>query len=114
MDHLHSNSVIHRDLAARNILVGGFSYGNWVVKVADFGLSRLGNAYALQSSAVPVKWSAPEAISKRLFTRASDVWCVPSPVVCWSKRPKLRHPLQVVWRRVARAVLTGRGPVRLL
>lgn len=76
MHHLHSNSVIHRDLAARNILVGGQSYGNWVVKVADFGLSRFGDAYALRSSAIPVKWSAPEAIAKRLFTRASDVWYV--------------------------------------
>lgn len=111
MDHLHSNSVIHRDLAARNILVGGFSYGNWVVKVADFGLSRLGNAYALQSSAVPVKWSAPEAISKRLFTRASDVWCVPSPVPVGVSDSVA---LQVVRYRVARTVLVGRGPIRLL
>jgi serine/threonine protein kinase len=37
MAYLDSRNYIHRDLAARNVLVGD---GN-IVKVADFGLSRL-------------------------------------------------------------------------
>jgi len=39
MAYLEEMKLIHRDLAARNCLVGSSDYG-YIVKVADFGLSR--------------------------------------------------------------------------
>lgn len=62
-----------RDLAARNCLVGE----NHVVKVADFGLSRLmtGDTYTAHAGAkFPIKWTAPESLAYNTFSIKSDVW----------------------------------------
>ena len=62
-----------RDLAARNCLVGE----NHVVKVADFGLSRLmtGDTYTAHAGAkFPIKWTAPESLAYNKFSIKSDVW----------------------------------------
>jgi len=73
--HLHSESVIHRDISARNMLVTN----DLTVRVTDFGLSRLRQdseaSYATTKSNVgPVKWMAPEAITKRVYSEKSDSW----------------------------------------
>jgi len=74
MAHLHLNECIHRDLAARNCLIS--KYG--VVKIADFGLSKLisevnGNFGTKQQ--IPVRWMAPESLQRApSFTDKSDVW----------------------------------------
>ncbi|XP_066940367.1 tyrosine-protein kinase Src42A-like isoform X2 [Macrobrachium rosenbergii] len=73
MEYLEAENYIHRDLAARNVLVGK----NHIVKVADFGLSRLVKAkeYQAQEGAkFPIKWTAPEALNYNKFTTKSDVW----------------------------------------
>ena len=62
-----------RDLAARNCLLAG----NNIVKVGDFGLSRLlrEDMYtARQGAKFPIKWTAPEALALNEFTVKSDVW----------------------------------------
>ncbi|TGZ42221.1 hypothetical protein CRM22_011229 [Opisthorchis felineus] len=72
MEYLSSRSLVHRDLAARNILVGE----DFVLKIADFGLTRVVNEYyrKLTDGRVPVKWLAPESIYDRIYTTLSDVW----------------------------------------
>ncbi|XP_039241178.1 tyrosine-protein kinase ITK/TSK isoform X2 [Pipra filicauda] len=73
MTYLEQNSVIHRDLAARNCLVGE----SQVVKVSDFGMSRivLDDQYTSSSGTkFPVKWSAPEVFSYSNYSTKSDVW----------------------------------------
>lgn len=62
-----------RDLAARNCLVGE----NHLVKVADFGLSRLmtEETYIAHVGAkFPIKWTAPESLAYNKFSIKSDVW----------------------------------------
>ena len=64
-----------RDLAARNCLVGDGD----IVKVADFGLSRLiGEAeecyQAREGAKFPIKWTAPESLAFNKFSTKSDVW----------------------------------------
>lgn len=71
----HTLTCAPQDLAARNILVGE----NELCKVADFGLLRElpmdDSIYKSTSSTpCPIRWMAPESLSKRQFSIASDVW----------------------------------------
>ncbi|XP_041061117.1 tyrosine-protein kinase SRK3-like isoform X1 [Carcharodon carcharias] len=72
MSYLESQNYVHRDLAARNVLVGD----NCICKIADFGLARAvkEGVYVSQSTAIPYKWTAPEAIEFGRFSVKSDVW----------------------------------------
>ncbi|MEQ2302745.1 Ephrin type-A receptor 4-A [Ameca splendens] len=100
MKYLSDMSYVHRDLAARNILVNS----NLVCKVSDFGLSRVleddpeaayttreaTGSYLSPGGKIPIRWTAPEAISYRKFTTASDVWgygIVMWEVVSYGERP---------------------------
>lgn len=72
MRYLEGQSLLHRDLAARNILV----MREDLVKISDFGLSRLQDYYKLEESNrfLPVKWYALESLLYGRFTTKSDVW----------------------------------------
>lgn len=73
LEHFFISSSSSRDLAARNCLVGE----NHLVKVADFGLSRLmtGDTYTAHAGAkFPIKWTAPESLAYNKFSIKSDVW----------------------------------------
>ncbi|VDN04876.1 unnamed protein product [Thelazia callipaeda] len=82
MKYLTEKGFVHRDLAARNVLVDL----NYQCKIADFGLSRglegtTEQEYTTNGGKIPVRWTAPEAITHRKFTAASDVWSF--GVVIW-------------------------------
>ncbi|XP_063173501.1 ephrin type-A receptor 8 [Candoia aspera] len=91
MHYLSDLGYVHRDLAARNILING----NLVCKVSDFGLSRIlednpDAAYTTTGGKIPVRWTAPEAITYRKFSSASDVWSygiVMWEVLAYGERP---------------------------
>ncbi|CAF3576236.1 unnamed protein product [Rotaria socialis] len=73
MAYLEQKRYVHCDLAARNILVGEFD----VVKIADFGLAKIlqgGRLMVDRESQFPIKWTAPEAATKKEYTTKSDVW----------------------------------------
>ena len=73
MAFLESHDFVHCDLAARNVLVSD----NLVVKIADFGLSRVlfEDIYeAYEGARFPIKWTAPEACLENKFSIKSDVW----------------------------------------
>jgi serine/threonine protein kinase len=75
MIYLEENSIIHRDFALRNLLVNKVD-GKYVVKVSDFGMSRLTEHgyYTSHDKTIPIKWSAPEVIAYGRSTSKSDVW----------------------------------------
>lgn len=57
--------------------------GNWVIKVADFGLSEMMNSskdYFRQNQNVevklPIKWMAPECLREGIYSEKSDVVCL--------------------------------------
>jgi serine/threonine protein kinase len=76
MSELARLAIVHRDLAARNVLLDP-----WLrAKVGDFGLAREGD-YSNETATFPVRWTAPEAITRRMFTTKSDVWSF--AVVMW-------------------------------
>ena len=80
MAQLHRQGLIHRDLAARNILLSN----DFVPKVADFGLTRIllerdrGQTTGIAGAA---RWTAPEAIKEKVYSKSSDVWSY--GVVVW-------------------------------
>jgi len=47
------------------------------IKIGDFGLSRLSVQGADDSTASetgPLRWMAPECLTKRMYSRKSDIW----------------------------------------
>lgn len=57
-----------RDLAARNVLVSEDD----VAKVADFGLAKESELGDIDSSKLPIKWTAPEVLKHKVSTGKSD------------------------------------------
>jgi AXL receptor tyrosine kinase len=74
MDYVSRQGIVHRDLATRNCMLT--SDAN--IKISDFGLARVleeGKDYYRmgQSSAMPIRWMAPESITDFVFTTESDI-----------------------------------------
>jgi len=80
MAYLSFKRIVHRDLALRNLLVKTSTSEacRFMVKISDFGLSRMiseeNEYYKSKSAALPVKWTAPEALTHGKFSTQSDVW----------------------------------------
>mmetsp|Transcript_2991 Transcript_2991/g.9036 ORF Transcript_2991/g.9036 Transcript_2991/m.9036 type:complete len:1345 (+) Transcript_2991:206-4240(+) len=70
-----SHRLVHMDLATRNCLVSARTH----IKVADFGVAQImdeGQNYWKQTykMRLPGRWLAPECLSKKRYSAASDVW----------------------------------------
>ena len=74
MEFLAGQGFVHRDLACRNILL----FNENDVKIGDFGMMRRisesGEYKMEESRKIPIAWSAPESLRKKLFSEKSDVW----------------------------------------
>lgn len=99
MLYLHSCSppIIHRDLKSPNLLVDK----HWRVKVCDFNLSRVMESSAVLSSvaATNPRWLAPEILSGKGYTFASDVFAfgvILWELLTWSVPWPDQGPWQVV------------------
>ncbi|XP_038696000.1 serine/threonine-protein kinase EDR1-like isoform X2 [Tripterygium wilfordii] len=74
MNYLHTShpTIVHRDLKSPNLLVDK----NWVVKVCDFGLSRMKHHTFLssKSAAGTPEWMAPEVLRNEPANEKCDVY----------------------------------------
>ncbi|KAL3498612.1 hypothetical protein ACH5RR_041344 [Cinchona calisaya] len=74
MNYLHTSHpvIVHRDLKTPNLLVDK----NWVVKVCDFGMSRIKHHTYLssKSTAGTAEWMAPEVLRNEPSNEKSDVY----------------------------------------
>ena len=99
MHYLHSCDpiIVHRDLKSPNLLVDK----HWMVKVCDFGLSRMKTHTFLSSKSnfgTP-EWMAPEVLRNEPSDEKSDIWSY--GVIFWElltlKEPwNGLNPMQVV------------------
>ncbi|GLT57609.1 hypothetical protein SLA2020_305700 [Shorea laevis] len=99
MNYLHTSHppIVHRDLKSPNLLVDK----NWVVKVCDFGLSRMKHHTFLssKSTAGTPEWMAPEVLRNEPANEKCDVYSF--GVILWElvtlRIPwKGLNPMQVV------------------
>ncbi|KAJ4957448.1 hypothetical protein NE237_024559 [Protea cynaroides] len=99
MNCLHTShpTIVHRDLKSPNLLVDK----NWVVKVCDFGLSRLKHHTFLssKSTAGTPEWMAPEVLRNEPANEKCDVFSF--GVILWElatlRTPwNWMNPMQVV------------------
>eukprot|EP01118_Nematostelium_gracile_P011313 TRINITY_DN3992_c0_g1_i1.p1 TRINITY_DN3992_c0_g1~~TRINITY_DN3992_c0_g1_i1.p1 ORF type:complete len:274 (-),score=68.83 TRINITY_DN3992_c0_g1_i1:28-771(-) len=77
MLHLHDENLLHNDIAGRNLLAQ--RKGNaWTVKIGDLGMSekleKNQDVLITKRKDLPIRWSAPEVLSKHELSKASDVW----------------------------------------
>ncbi|RAL37980.1 hypothetical protein DM860_000674 [Cuscuta australis] len=90
MNYLHTSHpiIVHRDLKTPNLLVDK----NWVVKVCDFGMSRMKHHTFLssKSTAGTAEWMAPEVLRNEPSNEKSDVYSF--GVILWELAT-----LQVPW-----------------
>lgn len=77
MSELEKHGIIHCDVKARSVLIGS----DFVCKIASFSKAQClkpgESSYVPPSNvniSVPVKWAAPEILSKRKFSIKSDIW----------------------------------------
>ncbi|XP_042501495.1 serine/threonine-protein kinase EDR1 [Macadamia integrifolia] len=99
MNCLHTShpTIVHRDLKSPNLLVDK----DWVVKVCDFGLSRLQHHTYLssKSTAGTAEWMAPEVLRNEPSNEKCDVYSF--GVILWElatlRMPwSWMNPMQVV------------------
>lgn len=77
IEHIHSCGVTHRDLKPENILLSNTSKSA-VLKVADFGLSKIRQDGDIVMKTVCGTWAycAPEVIRREKYTNAVDNWTI--------------------------------------
>eukprot|EP00262_Sarcandra_glabra_P015068 TRINITY_DN4568_c0_g2_i1.p1 TRINITY_DN4568_c0_g2~~TRINITY_DN4568_c0_g2_i1.p1 ORF type:complete len:416 (+),score=87.76 TRINITY_DN4568_c0_g2_i1:48-1250(+) len=99
MNYLHNCTpiIVHRDLKSPNLLVDK----NWVVKVCDFGLSRIKHNTFLssRSTAGTAEWMAPEVLRNEPSDEKCDVYSF--GVILWELSTLQQpwggmNPMQVV------------------
>jgi len=79
IQHLHGNNVVHRDLKSANILMAEGYQGEYVPKIADFGLSKQlaenENSYFSNSFAGgSLLYVAPEQLEGKELRKNVDLW----------------------------------------
>jgi len=68
--HLHLADIVHGDIALRNVLV---DVSKMHVALTDFGLARRDDNMS-KAPTIPIRWSSPELLQTKIFTKASDVY----------------------------------------
>lgn len=77
LSQIHSIGGFHRDIKPDNLLLGYTASGNWIVKVADFGLARvpITSSGAITKSPMGTEgYIAPEVLSGYEYHSGADIF----------------------------------------
>ncbi len=77
----HSRGIFHRDLKPDNIMLQDLGHGEQQVKIIDFGIAKVKSSVVAPSTALnlspgTVAYMAPEQLSGRPITAATDVFAM--------------------------------------
>ena len=96
LEYLHSKGVVHRDLKPSNIFMESYPTGLTILKVGDFGLSKMDlkqlkrkitETFGLQKTAA---YKPPELLNDKDPTQKVDIWA--AGVIFYEMISALKHP----------------------
>ena len=73
---MHSKKLIHRDLKPENIFIKNTSQNNFIIKLADFGLSRVFNKKNFTTNKGTLGYCAPEQCEDNYDPTKCDLWSI--------------------------------------
>uniref|UniRef100_A0A060TC68 ARAD1B20922p n=1 Tax=Blastobotrys adeninivorans TaxID=409370 RepID=A0A060TC68_BLAAD len=76
IDHIHAHGYLHRDIKPENVLVSQVELYNYVLKLADFGLTKKIELHETLTGYVSTRWyRAPElALQLSNYSDKIDIW----------------------------------------
>lgn len=73
--YLHHFGILHRDLKPENLMMSEKNYNTAIVKIVDFGLSKiLGITETSNDAYGTLSYAAPEVIQKSDYNNTIDIW----------------------------------------
>jgi serine/threonine protein kinase len=85
IEFMHAKGVVHRDIRTSNILVSVDDDGNHMLKLCDFGLSRVMGDGICTPGVVTSLYRPPEICCGAPYNRKADIWsagCVIYELMC--------------------------------
>jgi len=77
LSHIHSKGITHRDLKPENILLAKTDSGDDIIKVCDFGLSKIMKGQSkLKTVCGTWAYCAPEVINHEDYSHEVDCWAL--------------------------------------
>lgn len=73
LKHLHKHNIIHRDIKPKNILL---SNSRKIIKIADFGFSKVHSQDLNQTMCGSPLYMAPEIINRNQYNNQTDLWSI--------------------------------------
>ena len=99
LHYLHSKEIVHRDLKPANILIDELPGGVNILKIGDFGISKVDiqemkkTLTATMGGQTSPAYIAPEVIKNEPPTKKVDMWAL--GIILYQLVAKLNHPFVV-------------------
>ncbi|KAL4506980.1 hypothetical protein ABPG72_001401 [Tetrahymena utriculariae] len=73
LSFLHSSKICHRDLKPENILIAKQADDSFLIKIADFGISKI-SENMMKSTVGTITYMAPEILKYQPYDERVDIW----------------------------------------
>ena len=81
--------IIHRDLKPDNILIKKLKDDKYIIKLSDYGISKIGQYTELKTYAGTIEYMAPEIMEGKEYNHKCDLWSLGIIIceLCFKERP---------------------------